>query len=158
MKDLVGGQTYIECSVAMNGSMWLETFVVCGQPKKGPIGWQIRTSQYRSWKNPFFTDVFAADAGLDPDRRYNHHRTFKFNTKNKAMLDDLVKRQDLVAYLTLIGVENPAKTIERDQERWAFHQELDRELDSMMDDGPYDWDDFDSSMGEDEFEDRHAFH
>src|SRR6185437_13616806 len=120
MKDLVGGQTYIELEVAANGHMWLYTFVFCGQPTKNRIGWQIRTKQNREWQNPFYKDEFAADAGLEPTCRYSHHRTFKFNSKNKAMLDDLVARQDLIAYLTLIGVGVPYETAIRDHERYQI--------------------------------------
>ena len=60
-------------------------------------------------------EVRSGSVGLIPDRifRDNYHRTFRFTMKNERALADMVKRQALGEYLTMIGVADPEAEIKR---------------------------------------------
>lgn len=139
--DVVAGQFYLKVGVAMDGQMWAEMLVFYGQPIKDDIGWWIRTEKKKPVRRHFdvlTSKIFSgfhsvSDYGLDLNSRYNHYRVFKFTEDNRRILDGLVSKQDLVAYLTLIGVEDPIEAIIKDQERAREWDALDQKMDEMLD-------------------------
>lgn len=56
---------------------------------------------------------YASDLGCDPSSLYNSHRVFRYNSRNMAVLKDLVKRQSLREYLELINENNIDERIAR---------------------------------------------
>lgn len=123
IKEVIGGQRYIRVGVTMDGQLWITSLVFCGRPfnKKwktinGSSAWIQVKKKTSNWT--YLSDigekscVSVEDCGLDPKRRLTRGRTFRFNGRNQAILEDLVAQQDIAGYLKLIGIQDPQSTIE----------------------------------------------
>lgn len=144
LANIVSGQTYIAVCVAADGFMSVDYPTFLGRPIKHSGTWWIRhekrsrpISKLGMCCNGFGS---VTDYGLDPKEKLNHHRVFRYNMRNRQILVDMVERQDLVAYLTLIGDKNPCGTIKRDKSHWQWYEMIDLAIDDCHED----WDALDS--------------
>jgi len=133
MHEVSGGQTYIEASVDVHGRIHLQHHKFHGHPRRYVESGQKSMRKYwvmnkQSSYNfgPKKRSQFMADCGMDPNMVCNYHRTFRHTVKNEWALQDIVRRQALDEYLTLIGIENVEAEMDRIEERSAsFALEMD---------------------------------
>ena len=136
MNELVGGQTYIEMTVCMDGEMYLDYFVVKGQPFKDHESkinrglWKFRTYS-RSVR-----ERYATDSGVNPARQYNSNRVFRHTGRNVTALEDLVRRQALREYLELIKQSRIEERIESMRLYAAQPEDYLDDFESFDDEGP----------------------
>lgn len=110
-EEIVAGIPYLQVAVWVCGTMHLHSHCFHGQPFKLPTGWWIRVvSKKELRKMDNLEQIFEGSrslSGAGLDTPYStHHRTFRFNTRNAKVLQDLVARQALREYLTMIGVKD----------------------------------------------------
>ena len=131
MDDIVAGQTYIRVIVDVYGWMRLSYQVFYGRAFKDKAivvdSWWIRISENgRAVQVQSLTDM-----GMDPSHFHNDHRTFRNTGKNEQKLNDLVERQALAEYLTLIGYSDPKDEVAKIKVQGEDHRRFARVLDSM---------------------------
>jgi hypothetical protein len=139
--DIKGGKPYICIRSYTDCSIDMEVRTFLGVPRKDLCSyWWIRTSRYaqKKWRSNGSITYSGweptSNLGLDTAyRSENEHRVFEFNTDNLTLLRKIVAEQDIRGYLTLIGISDPDKTIERNAK-----DEL--EAQQLMDDLNYDFD------------------
>ena len=134
MKEVVGGQPYIEIEVWRDGTMSLSHHTLYGRPIRRDGVWWFRMRKNESRASTHMDELTnfcsAADAGLNPERRYNVHRTFRYTERNRRALSDLVKCQALGEYLDLIEAT--------DQERSFLSRTQSTPFEPFIDE----WDDY----------------
>lgn len=121
IEDLVGGQLYIRVLVPVHLQLYIGYFVPHGRPWREAGDWFYRKgSTLEQGKRCVDRNKtgWAALDGLDSESRmYRAYftRSFRFTARNDALLKGMVDRNNLAAYLALIGYQNVPATLE-----WAL--------------------------------------
>lgn len=99
--QIIGGQLGLSVEVYPEGKMYLDVVTFCGRPRKINSVWHVNLDIYTSSdiERQFRENGMVGGPGDD--------RLFKYTAANRETLGKLVHEQDLVGYLTLIGIENP---------------------------------------------------
>ncbi len=108
MNEIISGQPYIQMLVWYDGTMSLDRHVFLGRPYKHKLSKRVKAWWIDEAGSRF--GVSLADHGVVlHEQRDNRHRLFRHNSRNLAILSDLVERQALEEYLALIGLKDPEK-------------------------------------------------
>lgn len=131
MNDIVAGQTYIRVIVNVYGWMRLSYQVFCGRAFRDKailmgVWWINCHEDGRAVRS-----LSLIDMGMDPTCFHNEHRTFRYTGKNEQKLKDLVERQALAEYLTLIGYSDPVYEISKIKVQGEEYRRFARMLDNM---------------------------
>ena len=102
-KEIKGGCWYISV-VSWQGGLFLERYVVCGVPYIGKYVPLLRLRIKKQYKDldPKDAGFFLKSVNIPPNN-FNDHKLFKYSSRTKKVLTELVKNQDVEGYLRLIG-------------------------------------------------------
>lgn len=128
LSDIKGGKPYICFCVATDNRLSLGVLTFYGVARKHTrqIGdWWIRSEKgpkgFPQNCPPIDGYESVHSLGLELGIDDNQHRVFDFNTDNMRILNDLVHRQDILAYLDLIGVSDYKSVLDVNKN---LHQQL----------------------------------
>jgi hypothetical protein len=135
-KDIKAGTFYIYVSVAMGGTLSLSVMKLTGRPfahywrKPSSVKSSLKIKSTHYWDDSVHkTSDFLSTLGIKDDfPAIMWHRTFPFNETNKRILSGLVEKQDLRAYLDLVGIKISEDTL---QEKLAMEKEMLESWDEM---------------------------
>jgi hypothetical protein len=141
--QIIGGQLGVSVEVYPGGKMYLDVVTFCGRPRTINSVWHVDLDIHASSDTEREFRENGMVGGPDDDR------LFKYTAVNRETLGKLVNEQDLVGYLTLIGIQDPKAAA---AEYGVGEDEYLDDCDDSRNDDWYDDEDFEGDLLDDDLD------